>query len=617
MDENNESSTKNDDRSTPTNLKKQDSEVLIIGDGLESGKSLQDSFLKFRSQKIKERQIMKMCQQVGSNGSRSEAFKDALRAKFIDAAKRYLGVPYALRFKAETDEVAPLYLDCCALVRQAVQDLQEDFGFVIGRWNQAYQMDTLPIVLKQEELKPGDLIFYEGIYNSNRSKPQKHNNVHVEIFLGGETGEETIGSRYHRGKVSIFPSFKFKSTTWDLVQYHFRSLDTWLDGNCRSCCPEHPWHNDALNYLEAAGKRSIFSTDHEDESAGGEEEDAPQDEVKGGGDEEGGPVASTITAAPAASAVVDDEEIIVNGGEEDETHEDADDDENIVIPVPQEIASLEQLDGRKSVDITATAPQLPEANNVLDSICPLDNLPKPVQSQSTKDPSKPRRKSATEVAAMIEETANANKADPKKPKRSSSITKSTDISAANGSSEPASLSVKKANVVSKSLDLSSKSGKVSSKDIPKVYYVGKSNGWKLVKAAMDKRGWQQLPFEYQFSSRFGLKWVERRSDIDYRNHVPGQLVCHIPNNDCITTKIGILTVLRDKFCKSTGPSSSSTVKIHPPWVPETYDLDIPADVSALIQAATDLNNKNTASAAAEGTVIDPEKITSGNAVLWL
>ncbi len=162
--------------------------VLIIGDGLDGKASLQDSFSKFRKQKIKERQIMKLCQTVTATGGRSEEFKETLRYKFIDAAKKYLGVPYAQRYKAEEDPIAPLYLDCCALIRQAVQDLQEDFGFVIGRWNQAYQMDTLPIVLKQEELKPGDLIFYEGLYNSNRSKSQKHNNVHVEIFLGGETG---------------------------------------------------------------------------------------------------------------------------------------------------------------------------------------------------------------------------------------------------------------------------------------------------------------------------------------------------------------------------------------------------------------------------------------------
>ena len=86
--------------------------------------------------------------------------------------------------------------------------------------------------------------------------------------------------------------------------------------------------------------------------------------------------------------------------------------------------------------------------------------------------------------------------------------------------------------------------KTSSAIPPHSYYVGKSNGWRLVKNALDNRGWQQLPFEYKFSSRFALKWVERRCDIDYRAHMPGQLVCHIPNNDCITTKNGLLTSLR-------------------------------------------------------------------------
>jgi hypothetical protein len=39
---------------------------------------------------------------------------------------------------------------------------------------QAYQFDTLPIALKQEELQAGDLIFTAGRYNSDRKKPQKH-----------------------------------------------------------------------------------------------------------------------------------------------------------------------------------------------------------------------------------------------------------------------------------------------------------------------------------------------------------------------------------------------------------------------------------------------------------
>ena len=48
--------------------------------------------------------------------------------------------------------------------------------------------DTLPIDLEFEEMKPGDLIFYESHFtNPDRCKAQKHNMTHVEIYLGGET----------------------------------------------------------------------------------------------------------------------------------------------------------------------------------------------------------------------------------------------------------------------------------------------------------------------------------------------------------------------------------------------------------------------------------------------
>ena len=85
---------------------------------------------------------------------------------------------------------APLFLDCCALVSRAICDLRIEFGFALGRGNQAYQFDTLPIVLEQSELRPGDLIFYSADYY----KPmhvQKHDMVHVEVFVGdgAPTGE--------------------------------------------------------------------------------------------------------------------------------------------------------------------------------------------------------------------------------------------------------------------------------------------------------------------------------------------------------------------------------------------------------------------------------------------
>ena len=95
-----------------------------------------------------------------------------------------------------------------------------------------------------------------------------------------------------------------------------------------------------------------------------------------------------------------------------------------------------------------------------------------------------------------------------------------------------------------------------------------------------------------------MKWVERRSQIDYRSHTPGQLVCHIPNNEVITTKIGLLTTLRDKFSKQ--KKLDSNVRLPTPWVPETYQLDVPTD-AALLDANKELSEKTDS----EGKKITP------------
>lgn len=130
--------------------------------------------------------------------------------------------------------------------------------------------------------------------------------VHVEIFIGGETGEATIGARFFKGVVKEFDSYKFKSTTWDLVKYHFKSLDPWLEGKHESCCLEHPWHSWSLALAAAAGKRSIFNDVGEaDESAGGMDEDStPRDDdeqtgAEGGAENENADE-SSITAESAA-----------------------------------------------------------------------------------------------------------------------------------------------------------------------------------------------------------------------------------------------------------------------------------------------------------------------------
>jgi len=66
--------------------------------------------------------------------------KKKLWEKFIETAKKYIGVPYAKRYHKPGDPLysCPLFLDCCGLVRQTVQDMKEDLGFEIDVWNQAY-----------------------------------------------------------------------------------------------------------------------------------------------------------------------------------------------------------------------------------------------------------------------------------------------------------------------------------------------------------------------------------------------------------------------------------------------------------------------------------------------
>ena len=66
--------------------------------------------------------------------------------------------------------------------------------------------------------------------------------VHIEVYLGGEgTPEKSIGSRTNINEVSYHDSYKFVSTSYHSIKYHYRSLDTWLDGVCKSWCSQHKW----------------------------------------------------------------------------------------------------------------------------------------------------------------------------------------------------------------------------------------------------------------------------------------------------------------------------------------------------------------------------------------
>jgi cell wall-associated NlpC family hydrolase len=242
---------------------KKSSAALIISNestgnaAAEGAPDLQAAFAKFRQQRIAMRRATKEAELAQAAVQRTPEAMNALRQKFINQAMSYLGIPYHPRYHGADSQYynAPLYLDCCGLIRRVLFDLTDEFGFKPQRYNQAYQFDTLPVKFNSvSDMKPGDLIFYTGTYFNTKLKPQIHNVVHVEIFIGGETGEATIGARYQTGVVQVHNSYKFESKSYHSIEHHFRSLDPWLAGQCVSCCSQHAW--DAPTY--STDKRSIF-----------------------------------------------------------------------------------------------------------------------------------------------------------------------------------------------------------------------------------------------------------------------------------------------------------------------------------------------------------------------
>ncbi|XP_065890894.1 protein polyglycylase TTLL10-like isoform X2 [Dysidea avara] len=235
--------------------------VITWEDDKQKNATLQNSFLKFKQEREKEIRI----QRRRKLEKRSAESLDKLRQKFLDTALSYMGVPYARRYHGPDSPYynAPLYLDCCGLVRRVLLDLKEEFGFTIGPWNQAYMFDTLPIRLGgPADMKPGDLVFVSGIYNNPKSKQQKHNMVHVEVWLG--EGEKTVGARWQKSVVEIHDSYQYTSKSYHSMKYHFCSINTWLNGICQSYCSEHPWKR---NTRSLPGKKSIFCCDEEEEQA--------------------------------------------------------------------------------------------------------------------------------------------------------------------------------------------------------------------------------------------------------------------------------------------------------------------------------------------------------------
>ena len=225
--------------------------------------SLQNGFKTFRDLITDKR---KKSYSLKKEKKNNPEFLKKLRKKFVDTAKTFIGIPYNRNYLKKNPEYNGIFLDCCGLVRHTFNLLKDDFGFSLGKWNQAYQYDILPEEITFEEMQPGDLIFYSGIFYPDKNmRPQIHNMTHVEIFLG--EGEKTIGSRDSDGTVEIFDTFQFMSEKYYNIKYHFKSIDTWLKGIHKSFCSEHKWHEADTKLLDRdkVNKFSAFYDEYQQE----------------------------------------------------------------------------------------------------------------------------------------------------------------------------------------------------------------------------------------------------------------------------------------------------------------------------------------------------------------
>jgi hypothetical protein len=148
-------------------IKLMEKKILIYENDINvypSNNSLQDNFKAFLNQRKNLR--MNNLKESNIKPDLNTNKKEELRNNFVNQALKYLGTPYSKKYLKEDNPLynSPLFLDCCGLVRQCINDLKDDFGFMLNRWNQCYQFDTLPIKLKFEEMKKGDLIFYTAVF---------------------------------------------------------------------------------------------------------------------------------------------------------------------------------------------------------------------------------------------------------------------------------------------------------------------------------------------------------------------------------------------------------------------------------------------------------------------
>ena len=188
----------------------------------------------------------------------------ALRAKFVAAVESYIGVPYSRKAHADDPSSphhdAPLYLDCCGVIRRALRDLSDDFGFTPGRGNQAYR--TTPSRRGWTEWTRSSLggFFYEcDVKPESGLGASRTTCATWRCSSGARPGRETIGSLPYtcwrtrdlsigQGTCGVqrFKTFRCEERRARIAEILVLQDRRWLRGECVSRCAEHDWRERAM-----------------------------------------------------------------------------------------------------------------------------------------------------------------------------------------------------------------------------------------------------------------------------------------------------------------------------------------------------------------------------------
>ncbi|XP_057303640.1 protein polyglycylase TTLL10-like [Hydractinia symbiolongicarpus] len=527
--------------------------------------SLQEAFEKFRLKKKKVLKQIRKYKEVNINRTLEE--KALLRQKFINQAKKYIGVPYSQKpHSPESEEYnSPLFLDCCALVRQVLLDLRDEFGFCIGPWNQAYQYDTLPNLIKKEDLKPGDLVFISGIYVNKKSKVHSHNMVHVEIWVG--EGEKTIGSRWKDGKVEIHDSFQFTAKSYHSMTYHFKSIDTWLNGICRSHCVEHPW---TITKYADHNKHSIFAQSQDE--CDGEDSKQIYTSVQSPSNQNNFNDEPPVVKEKAKKlsifayggkffiggnngVAIIENHLLSFGLTRSKNHRDF---FLKWVEIKNQINYATFLPGQQIVNHIPGIGCLTTKTGLLETLRDYDKFMKGKVTKSSHCVEHPW--TITKYADHNKHSIFAQSQDECDGEDSKQIYTSVQSPSNqnNFNDEPPVVKEK-----AKKLSIFAYGGK---------FFIGGNNGVAIIENHLLSFGLTRSKNHRDFF----LKWVEIKNQINYATFLPGQqIVNHIPGIGCLTTKTGLLETLRDydKFMKGKVTKSREKALKVGDFFSETYFLN--------------------------------------------